>query len=100
MWGLVLKVLANEGPLGMHFLKTGSLHYGHLGLRYFEQLPCVCFGGVAGVPICRRSTQELNCWPALREGAHFISSKNLKMLRTRVEFGANGAQTGMVHVTA
>ena len=42
--GVVLKVLVKKGPLGIHFLKkdpnqTGNLRYGHLGDRYFEQLP-------------------------------------------------------------
>ena len=41
---VVLKALVKKGPLGIHFLKgdpnqTGNLHYGHLGDRYFEQLP-------------------------------------------------------------
>ena len=37
--GVVLQVLVKKGPLGIHSLQTGNLHYGHFGDRYFEQLP-------------------------------------------------------------
>ena len=42
---VVLNVLVEEGPLGIHFLKghlltqKGNLHSGHFGDRYIEQLP-------------------------------------------------------------
>ena len=58
--GVVLQVLVKKGPLGIHSLQTGNLHYGHFGDRHFEQLPYGCSGVAVRMDISHQASRSLN----------------------------------------